>query len=85
MTSSLGPICLYCTHVERQPDGRKVALPLRCKAFPGGVLQSIVRNDTDHRQPVEGDHGIHFEAMSQQGAAYAELVFGGDEDGQGDE
>jgi hypothetical protein len=32
-----------------------------CKAFPHGIPDPIMLNEVDHRQPYEGDHGIHWE------------------------
>lgn len=33
-----------------------------CAAFPAGIPDRVYYNSVDHRQPVEGDHGIQFEA-----------------------
>jgi hypothetical protein len=44
-------LCDSCT--------RKTA-PDRCAAFPAGIPAEILMNLVDHRQPVEGDHGLQF-------------------------
>lgn len=51
-------LCLYCKHLERQRDFSEGVF---CSAFPEGVPLSILDNEADHRQPVEGDNGIQFE------------------------
>lgn len=33
-----------------------------CTAFPTGIPEAVFGNELDHRQPVEGDRGIQFEA-----------------------
>jgi hypothetical protein len=33
-----------------------------CAAFEGGIPTEVVDNTLDHRQPVDGDGGIRFEA-----------------------
>lgn len=51
-------LCVYCKHLnhERYEPGR-----LFCKAFPEGIPEAIIANETDHREPVTGDHGVRFE------------------------
>lgn len=36
-----------------------------CAAFPEGVPQAIVNGWTPHNKPIEGDHGIQFEALDE--------------------
>jgi hypothetical protein len=31
-----------------------------CAAFPAGIPEQVYFNELDHRQPVDGDHGIRF-------------------------
>jgi hypothetical protein len=50
------PLCIYCKHFRGAG-----ARALVCDAFPDGIPQSIVESAVDHREPVEGDHGIRFE------------------------
>ena len=47
-------ICNECKHVSK--DGQK------CKAFPDGISAEILSGEIDYRKPVDGDHGIQFEA-----------------------
>jgi hypothetical protein len=43
-----------------------------CDAFPDGIPEAIIRSRGDHRQPVEGDHGLQFLPKSEAAAAKAE-------------
>ncbi len=54
------PLCWDCKHFrgDAPPGGMHSYL---CAAFPGGIPENILRLDPDHREPVEGDHGIQFE------------------------
>ena len=75
MTSLVMPICLYCTHYDRNVprDGSF------CSAFPDGIPVGIIDSQVDHREPVEGDHGIQFDPDCARGAAYAAELFGDDQ------
>jgi len=46
-----------------------------CSAFPAGIPTAIFDNDLDHRQPVEGDHGLRW--LSKDGAAFPDFAFVG--------
>jgi hypothetical protein len=41
-----------------------------CKAFPTGIPDDIWWNVDDHRQPVEGDHGVQWDPLD--GAEFPE-------------
>ena len=71
MTSLIMPICLYCTHYDRSVlrDG------YFCAAFPDGIPDEIIESQLDHRDPVDGDHGIQFNPDCERGAAYAAELF----------
>ncbi|MGD8441011.1 MAG: hypothetical protein PVG53_10775 [Holophagae bacterium] len=45
--------CVWCRH--RSSNGR------RCRAYPDGIPDAILRNRHDHRLPYEGDSGLRFE------------------------
>jgi len=49
-------LCAYCIH--KHEDGAT------CEAFPDGIPDDILLMKEDHHKPVEGDHGIRFEARS---------------------
>jgi hypothetical protein len=36
-----------------------------CAAFPAGIPAAVFRNAVDHRQPVEGDHGVRWESNGE--------------------
>lgn len=55
MTTVGMPICMECTHLNK--DRRGV---FSCAAFPDGIPTAIVESRFDHQQPMEGDHGIRF-------------------------
>ena len=56
------PVCLGCKHFHREAKEG-----LTCDAFPEGIPDSILQGDSDHREPVEGDHGIQFEPLENEG------------------
>ncbi len=45
--------CVWCRH--RADDGR------RCRAFPKGIPDAILKNRHDHRYPYDGDYGVRYE------------------------
>jgi hypothetical protein len=49
------PICSKCRHVNMR-------YRLKCTAFPDGIPAEIWKGDNPHQTPVDGDHGIRFEA-----------------------
>jgi len=46
-----------------------------CDAFWNGIPQKIL-DSGDHREPIEGDHGIRFDPVDDEAAAWAEMVWG---------
>lgn len=67
-TPARAPLCVGCTHL-RQGD------TFSCDAFPDGIPEDITFSRTDHRQPVKGDHGIQFVALTPKDARYAAELF----------
>ncbi len=68
MTSRPPTQCLSCKHwvspFDREDPNAAEAEPTQiCEAFPlpGGIPDDIWWNRLDHRQPVDGDHGIQWE------------------------
>lgn len=45
--------CVWCRH--RADGGR------RCRAFPRGIPDAILKNRHDHRYPYDGDYGVRYE------------------------
>lgn len=52
----LPPICIYCRRLVEENEEL-----FACTAYPEGIPEAIVMNQTDHRKPFEGDHGQQFE------------------------
>jgi len=50
----ISEVCGLCKHLTD-------VLERQCAAFPDGIPMAIWSGQNDHRQPVEGDHGIRFE------------------------
>lgn len=53
--------CQACVHFTVR---QSFSDPFTCNAFPAGIPDAVRHNQIDHRQPVEGDHGIQFEAKA---------------------
>ncbi len=70
MTVAVRPICTVCRHYDRENDEA-----LTCSAFPDGIPDPIIDSVVDHRQPVEGDHGIRFQPADAAATRYADEVF----------
>jgi hypothetical protein len=66
--------CGACAHF-RSPfsrgDGDYSGDPF-CAAFPDGIPDEVYDNRLDHRQPIDGDHGVRWESRGgQEFPAYA--------------
>ena len=51
------PICVECKHWRAG---------WTCDAFPEGIPLVIQLTEKDHREPIEGDHGIQFEPINAE-------------------
>jgi hypothetical protein len=78
MTTLVMPICLYCVHFDQGYKG----YGFKCAAFPDAIPMAIIESQADHREPIDGDHGIQFAPDCERGAQYAAELFGNDADGE---
>lgn len=64
------PICVDCQRLHKAVYGK---WGMFCDAFPDGdgIPDAIKASRADHRQPVDGDHGLQFLAKSDAAAADA--------------
>jgi hypothetical protein len=51
------PQCINCSHFDLESIEA-----MRCRAFPGGIPEDILRNSCDHREPYPGDNGFRYKA-----------------------
>lgn len=65
-----GPVsqCSRCTQF-RSPFDNPGATDASCAAFPEGIPDKVYSNELDHRQPIDGDHGIRW---TDDGRGYPE-------------
>lgn len=74
--------CDTCTRYRTafdRPDG-DFSGPVFCAAFPDGIPARVFDNSLDHRQPVDGDHGLRWES---DGEPFPEWAFQPDRLGVG--
>jgi len=81
-----GPMsqCAACEHFRSPfslPRDQRPAGPF-CAAFLDGIPDVVYRNGLDHRQPIEGDHGVRWTSNGEDFPAWAfqpeDLGRGGD-------
>lgn len=48
------PPCFHCQNYILWPY---------CLAFPNGIVQEVRDGENNHREPIEGDHGLQFEPI----------------------
>lgn len=78
MTIGSASQCGFCTHF-RSPIGTDRKEPF-CAAFPDGIPDKVYGNRVDHRQPVDGDHGVRWES---DGGEFPEYAFEAPTGGKG--
>lgn len=64
------PQCMYCAR-WRSAFGTGITVQ-KCEAFPKGIPAQIWANLADHREPYDGDNGLHWE--SRNGAPFPEMA-----------
>lgn len=71
MTTQLLSQCNLCEHF-RPPLGGGTTT---CAAFLAGIPRNVLDNEVDHRNSIDGDHGITWK--SHKGAAFPVEAFDG--------
>ena len=78
MTSGPRSQCDTCVRFRssfERADGDMFGQPF-CAAFPeadGGIPEQVFRNGLDHRQPIQGDHGLRWLSAGEEFPEYAFL------------
>ena len=54
--------CLECSRLGGSKNG---GFGFVCEAFPSGIPDEIITGETDHTEPVDGDHGIQFKKREE--------------------
>lgn len=69
--TTMGPtLCMSCQRLIRQDNLGPLESTQICEAFPDGIPMDIWPEGGDHRQPVEGDNGLLYQADSQKSALF---------------
>lgn len=68
MNEEYPPMCYFCAHAANG-EGWK------CSAFPDGVPSKILKGRSDHRKPVEGDHGVQFSMSPEANLTLFGMLF----------
>lgn len=42
----------------------------KCEAYPAGIPDAILWGDADHRQPLDGDHGLQYVMADRDNAEF---------------
>lgn len=62
MTSQGVSQCSTCVRFVSPLDRRDGFDEPTCEAFPGGIPGRVYGNGLDHRLPIDGDQGVHWES-----------------------
>lgn len=64
---TIGPTsqCSTCARFRSPFDRPDMSGPTSCEAFPDGIPEPVFFNGFDHRQPIEGDHGVRWESNGE--------------------
>ncbi len=54
-----------CIHFVGASDDDEPQQKCVCLAFPGGIPEDIAYGTNLHTEPIEGDHGIQFQALPE--------------------
>lgn len=73
MTQRPAWACLTCVHLVRDDERRERF----CKAFPDEIPLAIWSGENDHTRPFEGDNGIQYERITEEGLTAAADVHDG--------
>jgi len=63
--------CATCRHFRSAFSVTPFAEDSFCAAFPDGIPDAVYGNTVDHRQPVDGDHGVRWESNGEPFPTYA--------------
>lgn len=75
MTTGATSQCGVCANFRSPlslPEPERLTRGPFCAAFPDGIPDRVFGNEVDHRQPVDGDHGVRWE--SRNGAEFPEYA-----------
>lgn len=62
------PLCLNCKNFNKTVDD------FTCSAYPEGIPMAIIQSSADHRLPLSGDNGIHYDPIDPDFPIPAELA-----------
>lgn len=71
MTTQPASQCSTCKHFRSAFSVTPPAADSFCAAFPAGIPDEVYGNGVDHRQPVDGDHGVRWESNGRPFPEYA--------------
>lgn len=75
MTTQATSQCGVCDHFRSPlslPEPERLTRGPFCAAFPDGIPDVVFGNELDHRQPVDGDHGVRW--TPRDGAEFPEYA-----------